>query len=112
MPPVLDAPVYADRFFDDASSKSALVFKSFEALFELRTNHRQSDDQRFGEILDRVALGEITEDDYKLLSSRANDNLSQDEIKSFKNAIHSYPTNELVDKRNNDVLRLETNHHI
>ena len=89
-----------------------MVFESFEAFFELLTNHRQSDNQRFGEILNRVALGEITEDDYKLLSSRTKDNLSQDEIKSFENAIHLYPTNELVDERNNDVLRLETNHHI
>ena len=70
-----------------------MVFESFEAFFELLTNHRQSDNQRFGEILNRVALGEITEDDYKLLSSRTKDNLSQDEIKSFENAIHLYPTN-------------------
>ena len=37
LPPVLDALVYADRSFDDASSKGALVFKRFEAFFELRT---------------------------------------------------------------------------
>ena len=78
LPPVLDTPAYADRFFDDASSEGAVVFKSFEAFFELRTNHRQSDDHRVGKIFHRLALGEITEDHHKMLSSRAKINLSQE----------------------------------
>ena len=52
-----------------------------------------------------VALCQITKDDHDLLSSRAKDKLIAEELKTFEDAVHLYPKNEIVDTRNNEVLR-------
>ena len=88
---------------DKVTSKGA--FKTFKAFFELRTNHRQRNHQRFAELLDRKSLGQITKDDCELLSSQVKGNLSAEELKTFENGVHLYPKNEIVDRRNNEVLR-------
>ena len=54
--PIMHPPVYDDHFYDTAASGGAVVFNSSEAFYELRKNHRQSNDQNFGELLERVAV--------------------------------------------------------
>ena len=76
----MDPPVYDDHFYDTDASGGAVVFNSFEAFYELRTNHRQSNAQKFGELLERIAVAEITNEDYELLSTRAKINLSYEKL--------------------------------
>ena len=59
----MDPPVYSERF-DTTASQGALAFNNFEAFYELWTNDRQSNDQRFREIFEKVALSYNTVDDY------------------------------------------------
>ena len=107
LPPIMDLPVYDDRFYDTAASIGAVIFNSFELFYKLRTNNRQSNDQKFGELLQRVAVAGTTNEDCELLSTRIKVNLSCKELSQFDNAVHLFPTNELVDRHNNMVLRYE-----
>ena len=73
----MGASVYSECFYCTAASQGALAFNTFQAFYELRTNHRQSNDQRFSEISERVALSDITVDNYNLSSTHAKDNLAK-----------------------------------
>ena len=79
----MDPSVYSERFYNTAASQAALAFNTFQAFYELRTNHRRSNDQRFGKILERIAESYITVDNYNLLSTRAKDNQSSQELNKF-----------------------------
>ena len=48
------------------------IWKKFEVV-NLKTNHRQGDDRTYADILNRIRVGEQTEEDIKLLSSRVFD---------------------------------------
>ena len=48
------------------------VWKKF-AVVNLKTNHRQGDDRTYADLLNRIRVGEQTEDDIKLLSTRVFD---------------------------------------
>ncbi|KAH9391496.1 hypothetical protein TYRP_022429, partial [Tyrophagus putrescentiae] len=64
--------------------------------------HRQSgsEEAAFRTALDHVADGATTQDDYDLLTERRRAILSKEEIDSFDNAIHLFPTNAQVIRHN------------
>ena len=77
LPPVRDKALYDNTFFDEASSKGALIFESFQHVIELSTSYRQNNDRVFSNILDRIVYGKRTDDDYNILSTRRYNILDQ-----------------------------------
>ena len=45
LPPVRDKTLNDNTFFDEASSKGALIFESFQHVMELSVSYRQNNDQ-------------------------------------------------------------------
>ena len=47
LPPVKGKALYDTTFFDEASSKGALIFESFQHVIELSVSYRQNNDSIF-----------------------------------------------------------------
>ena len=76
------------------------IWKKFEVI-NLKTNHRQGDDKTYADLLNRIRVGEQTEEDIKLLSTRVFDKYD----KSIpRDALHISGTNAAVEKVNNTRL--------
>ena len=105
LPPVKDTALYSDEFFNDDSLKGSLIFDSFEHVIELSVTYRQNNDKQFSDILERVAYGEITNDDYNTLSARRYNILDKPEQERFNDAIYIFPTNDEVKLKNEECLR-------
>ena len=103
LPRVKDTPLYHNKFFDSMCSNGLLVFKTFEKIVELSVCHRQSSDIEFSKILDRVAIGEINDNDYTTLLLRCFSILRKSEQDKFNKAIHIFPTNVAVSKKKKNV---------
>ena len=61
LPPVCDTPLHR---FDQADSKIQLgitLFRTFQKFVELTTAHRQSDDNEYAALLERLAHGQLTD---------------------------------------------------
>ena len=105
LPPVKDAPLYSNSFFDTMSQQGRLFFNEFQFFIELGCSHRQSNaDESFRNMLENLASGTFTEADHTLLASRSQSLLSTDELEIFKTAVELYPTNEQVRANNESHL--------
>ena len=67
----------------------------------LKTNHRQGDERLFAEVLNRVRVGEITDDDQTLMKTRV---FPADCSDIPKGCIYIFPTNVEVNKINQIAL--------
>ena len=68
---VRDLPLYSDTFTDKLSMHGNLIFNTFQFFKELTQSFRQSNDSPdFIYLLDRLATGSITQDDYNKIFSR------------------------------------------
>ncbi|KAL7290849.1 hypothetical protein TKK_0015583 [Trichogramma kaykai] len=103
--PVKDVALYNNTVNDAMASKGAILFKSFQLFIELSTSHRQGNDLVFSELLDNLANGDISVDEYNMLSQRKMSSLDENEKERFNGAIHLIPTNDLVRKKNEYSLR-------
>ncbi|XP_014227238.1 uncharacterized protein LOC106652660 [Trichogramma pretiosum] len=70
LPPVKDAAIFMTKFNDFMSTNGRLVFDSFQVFVELSISHRQKDDTTFSQLLDHVASGNITSEEYNMLVQR------------------------------------------
>lgn len=105
--PVGDPPMFEKKPAGKEAQEGLLAFKTFQTFVELKQCHRQSgsEEAAFRTALDHVADGATTQDDYDLLTERRRAILSKEEIDSFDNAIHLFPTNAQVIRHNDKVLR-------
>ena len=79
-----------------------LAVQLFLTVFKLSKNSGQ-----LRVLLERFAVVEIMNEDYELLSTRAKVHLISEELAQFDNVVHLFPTNELVYRHNNMVLKYE-----
>ena len=105
LPPVKDKALYDAIIFDEASSKGALIFESFQYVIELSVSYRWNNDQVPSDVLDRIVYGETIDDDYNMLSTRRFNILDWQEQEKFHNAMYICPTNNEVKLKNEEYLR-------
>lgn len=65
--PVKDVPLYYNSFVEKMAFNGLLLFPK---VVELSVYHRQSSNIRFPRILNRVAVGDITYEDFQTSSQR------------------------------------------
>ncbi|KAL7304776.1 hypothetical protein TKK_0003004 [Trichogramma kaykai] len=103
--PVKDVALYNNSVSDAMATKGAIVFQSFQLFIELSISHRQGNDRIFSKLLDNLANGDISVDEYNMLSQRKMSLLDETEMRRFYGAIHLIPTNDLVRQKNECCLR-------
>lgn len=108
LPPVLDTPLYEESSHTESGTLGLACFKQFQSFIELQVGHRQRD-QSFARLVDKVAVGRLSEQDYHKLGTRNRHTLNAEELASFDNAVHLCSTNNEVDLVNNKYL-IRTGH--
>ncbi|XP_014234987.2 ATP-dependent DNA helicase PIF1-like [Trichogramma pretiosum] len=103
--PVKDVALYNNSVSDAMATKGAIVSQSFQLFIELSISHRQGNDRVFSKLLDNLANGDISVDEYNILSQRKMSLLDETEKRRFDGAIHLIPTNDLVRQQNECCLR-------
>ena len=109
LPPVADAPLYSSKI---PKNQLQIAGKEFYLSFNQsvtlqRIFCQQGDDpvsQQFRDLLLRLRTYSITQEDYHLLSTRFSLNVPAEEQNNFKDAIHLFPTREMVDDYNHHYL--------
>ena len=102
LPPVKGTAIYSEPY----NSKSSLLWRSSDNLWQscdvviLETNHRQGKGNPWTQCLNRIRVGEPTEEDFKLLESRQI-KLSK---KQYKEAKHVFYQNIHVNNYNTKML--------
>ena len=79
------------------------LWRKFDCL-NLEINHRQGEDREYANILNRIRIGEETEEDIEQLKSQVRKDKHND-IRKEKDALYIYGTNKNVNRMNN--LRLK-----
>ncbi|KAK3915401.1 ATP-dependent DNA helicase [Frankliniella fusca] len=102
LPPVMGTALYGGVCHSELALHGRNMFDSFEAHCVLTKGHRPSD-VIFQELLDRLSVGEVTEEDYDMLSRRFAS--SGDERKNFDDAIHLFANKVQVALYNDHKLR-------
>lgn len=108
-------PVCASFYFDDTINIQVGPYHLFKSYFHpvlLTVQHRQSGDNTFAELLNRVRLQQQTEEDIKLLYSRSLEIenpekeliLQQYHSQEWRKAVHLYPTKAEVASYNEESL--------
>ncbi|KAE8739224.1 hypothetical protein FOCC_FOCC015276 [Frankliniella occidentalis] len=107
LPPVFDSTLYSEIKENDPSvqlkQNGKIAFNSFEAYFVLKKCFRQNDNS-FKDLLDRLSVGETTQEDYSLLRKRFKTSVSGNEIKKFDNALHLNAESEDVNEVNTNKI--------
>ena len=109
LPPVADAPLYSSKIPKNQLQIAGKEFYlSFNQSVTLQRIFRQQGDdpvsQQFRDLLLRLRTYSITQEDYHLLSTRFSLNVPAEEQNNFKDAIHLFPTQEMVDDYNHHYL--------
>ena len=69
----------------------------------LEKNHRQGEDKSYADLLNRVRVGQLTDEDIDVLKRRVRKE-DDEEIKKHSNELHIYGTNKKVNERNKSML--------
>lgn len=105
LPPVRDLAIYSQPDMDDDRANMGLrLVSSIQKFVILKVCHRQSSDQRFGQILDSLSTGNITQPGWQLLLTRRRTLIPADELVHFRNAVRLFPTNKEVIEYNKFYL--------
>ena len=75
------------------------LWEGFECI-NLEINHRQGEDKEYGDMLNRIRIGEETAEDIERLKGRVRDETHED-IKKETNALYIFGTNRKVNQMNN-----------
>jgi len=106
LPPVKDAPLHTKYSMNKIVMDGIAAFQSFKKVFELKICQRQiTDNSGFADLLERIARGQMNDEDFNALKSRRKAILNSEEIKDFEKAIYLLPTNDKVNEINNKLLR-------
>lgn len=73
----------------------------------LEENHRQGDDKSYADLLNRLRVGNITDEDLKVLETRVRSEDHED-IKNHSDDLHIYGTNKKVNARNEKEIEKTT----
>ena len=104
--PVGDAWIFANNS-NDYSSLAPNLWQSHFTMFELTEIMRQKDDASFAELLNRIREGKHTDEDMRVLKTRAT--TSEDaSYQSLKNELHLFPCNAAVDAHNTNIFNCTT----
>lgn len=102
LPPVKDTPIYMAST-DDFSALSTELVRSFQRKIVLQVCHRQGNDEEFLEVLDELAIGEVSQDGWRYLQERRMQ-VAHFNPDDFSHAIHLFPTNAEVSQHNRQHL--------
>ncbi|CAB4412397.1 unnamed protein product [Rhizophagus irregularis] len=110
LPPVLDVPMFSkNTSVDGNSNKGIAAYKHIREVFKLDVILRQTgnsnEQKEFRDILLRMRDRESSLDDWKILSTRFEENLNQQERERFSDAVFLLTTWNDVDKINIEKLR-------
>jgi ATP-dependent DNA helicase PIF1 len=113
LPPVGDSPLYSSKIpLKPMAIAGRDVYLSFNQSITLQHIFRQQGNdpvsQQFRDLLLRQRTYSITQEDYNLLSTRFSQHLSDEEIHTFDDVIHLFPTRE--DVQNHNHHHLESTH--
>ena len=104
--PVGDAWIFANNS-NDYSSLAPNLWQSHFTMFELTEIMRQRDDASFAELLNRIREGKHTDEDIRVLKTRAI--TAEDEsYQRIKNELHLFPCNAAVDAHNTNIYNSTT----
>lgn len=101
--PVLDTPLHEDVSPYECGTLGLAIFKQFVSFTELKIGHHQNE-QGFARIVDKIALGCLSEQDYHTIGRRNIHALTPAELERFTDAVHLCSTNKEVDAVNNEHL--------
>lgn len=107
-------PVHGKFIFDQKACKVGRhLWRDEFSLIELKRSMRQADDEQYATLLNRIRLGEPTEEDVILLQSRLTDSVYPINLRDekFKGALYLYPTVKQCNDHNSNQLRLLTPDH-
>ena len=104
LPPVKDVAIYSEPT-DQYGNRGRAALNSIQLKVVLETSHRQdSTNQVFRDILDSVAVGNLSINHWETLMTRRQAIVSSVERLRFNNAIRLFPTNDLVREYNERYL--------
>ncbi|XP_034255201.1 uncharacterized protein LOC117653547 isoform X2 [Thrips palmi] len=106
LPPVMDSAPYSDNQSSMERIGGKALYDSIHKVFILNNIHRQRD-RAFQTILNNIASGNVTIEDYQMLQTRFEDCVyanSKEEFATFKDAPHFFSTNAEKDTYNEDKL--------
>ncbi|XP_012143156.1 uncharacterized protein LOC105662771 [Megachile rotundata] len=95
LPPVKDAPIFKYNTPRQEHSLGKIAFQTIQRFCKMTTSLRQNSPQQlaFRDLLDALALGEMNEENYNLLTTRLMSRLQPDERNIFRATTHLFPTN-------------------
>lgn len=103
LPPVKDTAVYSNNHYSNMSKHGKSIFNSFQKAFILKVCHRQQDEE-FLTMLSNLSTGNVTNEDYALLTTRFSHIISQRDLLDFEDAIRLFSTKEEVHSFNLEKL--------
>lgn len=103
LPPVMDKPLYTSH------STARTLWSEFTTVVTLQTVFRQQGEtpaqQKFRRLLQNIQNAEAREEDWQLLMTRTNKQLTSREKEEFDNSMHLFATNDLVRLHNRKMLK-------
>ena len=102
-------PVRAKYVFEKPANQEHAIACELRNTWEmfivvnLEENHRQGDDKSYADLLNRVRVGEFTDEDIEVLRTRVRSE-DDEEIQKHNNDLHIYGTNKKVNERNKSKL--------
>ena len=79
------------------------VWRKFECI-NLEVSHRQGEDKKYADILNKIRIGEQTTEDIAILKTRIR-KASNDDIEKAKDVLFIFGTNKKVNSLNNKLLK-------
>ena len=101
LPPIIDSRIIFADLEEGASSLAQNLWKDLFKMYELVEIMRQKDDLEFAQLLNRLRVNEMTEDDMSKLKTRLFDRNADDYP---KDALHLFAENAGVNEHNDKVL--------
>ncbi|KAK3931895.1 ATP-dependent DNA helicase [Frankliniella fusca] len=110
LPPVKDSPFYSKNQKSLMSKEGKVLINNFDKVYILQKSHRQADDDEYLRVIDNVSELHVSQSDYKYLSLRFTNNVSQEEKDKFKDTIRLFSTKDEVKQYN--MVKLSELHDI
>ena len=105
LPPTFDPALYSKQNSNALSKEGQILYETvITKCFFFENSFRQSNQEKFIKILDSIADGKLSEEDYAILNTRLISNVPTSERDSFNDAIYIYATKEKTEEHNRAKL--------